>query len=198
MDVYQIEQQITGIEGDLRKLRTELKKLKDEHRKVQLGKEGDGLKKQARNVIVYLISLILLCSAGIVWLLLTNVGWSMNLRAALVSFAAGMLGSGVSAMLSALDRKANGWEFSDGTTYPDDDRKQRFSERMTYFFVARPYLGASVGLLVFVGGVSGFLLNVGNPPDLYKLTFLSLLAGLFAKTLLEKLKNVFDYLFGKK
>lgn len=197
MDIYQIEQQITVIEGDLKKLQTELRKLRDVRRKELLPIEEPRLKGQARKVTIYLVALIVMCSAGIVWLLVTNIGWPSDLKAALVCLTAAMLGSSVSAMLSALQRKANGWEFSDGTPYPDDARAERFSERMTYFFLGRPYLGASVGLLVFVGAVSGFLINVGSPPDLYKLTFLSLLAGLFAKTLLEKLKNVFDNLFGK-
>ena len=196
MDIYQIEQQITVIEGDLKKLQTEVKKHKDVRLKELLQDEEPGLKNQARMITLYLVALIVLCSAGIVPLLLINVGWPADLKAVLVCLFAGMLGSSVSAMLSALQRKANGWEFRDGTSYPDDASKERFNERMTYFFLARPYLGASVGLLVFVGVASGILIKVGSPSDLYKLTFLSLLAGLFAKTLLEKLKNVFDNLFG--
>jgi hypothetical protein len=193
----QLATRATGIEQSVKDLKTDLDRMRDSHRKQLLVKEEQKLKSSARIVILYLIVLTLLSSAAAIWLLIDNGAWSFTLTAALVCMVAGTFGSSVSAMLSALQRRAEGWEFSDGTPYPDDAVKQRFSERMFPFFLARPWLGAAVGFLVFVGGLSNYIGKFENPPELYKLTFLAIMGGLFAKTLIEKLKDVFDNLVGK-
>ena len=197
MDIREVEKRIESIEQSIKQLRVALKHFKDNQLPDKLNNEVPLLKEYAWKVITYLIVLTVLSSIGALWLLLSNAVWIPNLKAGLVSLAAGLLGSSISAMLSALQRRANGWEFSDGSTFPGDEPKERFNESMIPFFLARPFLGMAVGFLAFVGGLSAFLIDVGTPPDLYELAFIALLAGLFAKTLLDKPKEVFDNLVGK-
>jgi len=113
----------------------------------------------------------------------------------------GTLGSSISALLSAADRISHGWEFSEGDKYPAPEPKDKFVARMVPFFVIRPFLGSAMGLLVYVGLTSGYLIAVQNAegatfsPE--GLLFLSFLGGLFTKTFIEKLRAMFDTLFGK-
>ena len=80
----------------------------------------------------------------------------------------------------------------------------KFSLRMAPFFLIRPVLGASMGFVVYVGIVSGLLFatkQTGKNPNqeglsLEALAFYSTLAGLFAKTLLERLKTMFKAFLG--
>lgn len=73
-------------------------------------------------------------------------------------------------------------------------------------FLARPFLGASVGFLVYLAVVGGFWIvispnsspNSGPEFRPHGLAFLALLGGLFAETFLEKLKGVFDTIFGSQ
>ncbi len=58
-----------------------------------------------------------------------------------------------------------------------------------------------MGLLVYAGLTGGFLIAVLNPENASfsdeGLFFLSFLGGLFAKTFIGKLRDMFDTLFGK-
>lgn len=66
------------------------------------------------------------------------------------------------------------------------------SLRTDPWFSARPLLGAFAGLVVYAG--SGVL---GLPhDDVPRVAFVALLAGLFAKTLIARLKVIFDTLLG--
>ncbi len=113
----------------------------------------------------------------------------------------GTLGSSISALLSAADRISNGWEFSGGYKYPAEQPKDKFVARMVPFFIVRPFLGSAMGLLVYVGLTGGYLIAVQNTQaatfSREGLVFLSFLGGLFAKTFIEKLRVMFDTLFGK-
>ncbi len=113
----------------------------------------------------------------------------------------GTLGSGISALTSAAERISNGWEFTNGAKYPDPEPKDKFVARMVPFFIIRPFLGSAMGLLVYVGLSGGYLIAVKDAkPDSFSpegLLFLALLGGLFAKTFIEKLRSMFDTLFGK-
>jgi hypothetical protein len=113
------------------------------------------------------------------------------------SIAAGILGSTCSALLSALERKANGWEDKNGNKYPKEEPKDKFSERMATFFLFRPVFGILAGLLIFFGIQTNYFLETGIENE-SKVIFWSLLSGLFIKTLIEKLKDLFDSLVGKK
>ncbi len=108
-----------------------------------------------------------------------------------VCIIAGILGSTSAALLSALERKANGWENKNGNKYPKDEPKYKFSERIATFFLFRPVFGILAGLLVYFGMQSkaiGKLQNDTNPD----IIFFSLVAGLFIKLLIEKLKDIID------
>jgi hypothetical protein len=84
---------------------------------------------------------------------------------------------------------------------PEEEPKDKFVGRMVPFFLIRPFLGSAMGLLVYAGLTAGYLIAVLNPADASfsseGLFFLSFLGGLFAKTLIEKLREMFDTLFGK-
>jgi len=134
---------------------------------------------------------------------------------------AGIIGSATAALLSSLSRKATGWELSDGTYIPNtgttQDKKERFSQRMATFFIFRPFLGIIGGLIVYYGGdllnlvletkdtivepTTSITLEVRQRTteleNFKRIIFYSLLAGLFAKTLIEILKGVFKSFFGR-
>ena len=61
-----------------------------------------------------------------------------------------------------------------------------------------------MGLLIYAGLTGGYLLAVddANPKDVnfnrQGLLFFSFLAGLFAKTFIERLRAMFDTFFGKE
>lgn len=57
------------------------------------------------------------------------------------SILAGIAGSTCSALLSALERKANGWEDKYANKYPSDEPKNKFSKRMATFFYSDLCLG---------------------------------------------------------
>jgi len=138
-------------------------------------------------------------SAGLTTLLLVSekLG-SGELRNCLACLIASVLGSSTSAFISALDRRAHGWEICQVKIPPGSG--ERFNEKLVPFFVARPFLGLLTGLLVFSASQTHFLLKHEScptePVSLHELVFYSLLAGLFAKTLIEKLKALFEKLFG--
>ncbi len=81
---------------------------------------------------------------------------------------------------------------SDGRKEPMGGKPDRFSQRMDPWFRARPALGGFAGLVVFAG--SGFFGT--STDDLLEVTFFALLAGLFAKTLITRLKAIFSALLG--
>ncbi|SRR6266487_3035138 len=130
-------------------------------------------------------------------------GFSMS-RPVAACLIAGALGGALSALLSAANRLAHGLESWAGKKHPDATRPDKFSLRMAPFFLIRPVLGASMGFVVYVGIVSGLLFATKqtdkNPNQeglsLEALAFYSTLAGLFAKTLLERLKIMFKSFVG--
>lgn len=109
---------------------------------------------------------------------------------------AGFGGSAVSALLSVNSRYAAGLEFSDGTSYPSQERKERFNARLAPGFIFRPLLGALTGALLVVALRAG-IFGATKSPSLPELLVWSVLGGLFAKALLEKLKDVFANLVGR-
>jgi hypothetical protein len=111
---------------------------------------------------------------------------NIHMLNALLCVLGGTLGSSVSALISAADRIARGWEFKDGTKYPKEDPKDKFGARMVPWFIVRPFLGSAMGLLVYVGMKGGYLIAVRNASqgDFSRegLLFLAFLGGLgFAK-----------------
>ena len=113
----------------------------------------------------------------------------------------GTLGSAMSALVSAVERLSNGWELSGGCKLPAPEPKDKFVARMVPSFLIRPFLGSAIGLFVYAGVTSGYLIAVENPQEAtfsrQALLFFAFLAGLFAKTLIEKLRAMFDAFFGR-
>jgi len=116
--------------------------------------------------------------------------WKDEGGLALICPLTGWLGSSTAALVSALNRRAHGFEDSEGRQSPKSEVKQeRFSEGMYYWLLGRPFLGMVTGTLAYWGAVGGFFgSNLSkNSPEGW--AFLGLLAGLFAKTLLDIMKN---------
>jgi hypothetical protein len=131
----------------------------------------------------------------------TLFGYSM-LPAIAVCLVGGTLGGSLSALLSAADRWANGLESWAGKKFPGPRPKDKFSLRMAPFFLIRPVLGGALGVVVYAGIRSGLLFAQKNGTDdaqlnMHALAFYATLAGLFAKTLLERLKDMFKAFVGK-
>jgi hypothetical protein len=112
----------------------------------------------------------------------------------LIGLSAGIAGSSTAALISALNRQAAGYEDSKGRAHPDPKtKKERFSRGMYHWFLSRPALGGVTGCMAFWGMTAGFF---GTPaPTAARTAFIGVLAGLFAKTLLDVLLNIFKNVF---
>lgn len=155
-----------------------------------LDTDGKNLEVIARNTFIFLGVVVIISGflLGYRDKLSINLCWACMI--------AGVLGSTSSALLSALQRKANGWETVASDKYPSDGKGDRFSQRMSTFFLYRPIFGIIAGLLVFFGVQTGYFGSMTVNEEA-KVIFYSLLSGLFVKSLLEKLKDLFDSLVGK-
>jgi hypothetical protein len=111
----------------------------------------------------------------------------------------GILGSSTAAFVSTLDRWANGIEDFHGNAYPDPStRKQRFNERFSNWLLYRPLLGIVAAALIYFG--TNALIpddSTWRPSTLEAFAFLGIVAGLFAKTLIEILLDAFKSLLGR-
>ena len=135
--------------------------------------------------------------SAVVWGAWLLVRWEADERLAQFSLACavGIVGAALSGLISLNERVANGWEFDDGTREPDPaERKERFNRRLAGGFLARPFLGVVSGPLVLAGGRFG---HFASAEDEYGIVFLSLLGGLFSKTLFDWLRDAFKKILGK-
>src|SRR5262249_44034053 len=140
-----------------------------------------------------IVSVVLTCLAAVSTLITVVVLLRWKLLPPL-SIAARVLGSTVSALRSALDRHADGYEDIDGNQWPDPlHPKPRFSKRMAPWFLYRPVLGAAAGLAVYLG-LTGGVWKVTTDPS--QLAFYCLLGGLFSKSLFDLLLDKFKQFFG--
>jgi hypothetical protein len=143
--------------------------------------ERKRLSKQFWQVFFYLILLGFLSGLAI-WQ--TDSGHP--LRLALLS---GLLGSAIAAFRSLLDRRANGLEDRFGNQTPDATvPKERFGDGMISWFFGRPLLGLAVAAMVYYGVTGGVFSETAKKEiteNTLRLTFYMMLAGLFAKTLLD-------------
>jgi hypothetical protein len=144
------------------------------------------LVKKARTTQRFLSVLILLSVAIVLSQLLSSRG---ILNTLLIVIFCGIAGSSISALTSSLERQANGWEFRNGLKYPENEPKDKFSERINPFFWYRPILGIVAAMLIYSMVEAGIIESGKN--TIYHKVFYSILAGLFAKTLWEKLREVF-------
>jgi len=195
--ISELKQKITDSESETKRLEAEMS---DTAENCHAG-EIEALKKESHSVNLFLtwaVCLSAACTAGLLVIDKIPMG---ELRNCLACLAASVLGSSTSAFISALDRRAHGWEVH-GVKIPPGSG-ERFNEKMAPFFRKRPFLGLFTGILVFSAmHAHVFLRDEGCPvPDpggaaLNRMVFYSLLAGLFAKSLIEKLKVLFDKVFG--
>lgn len=152
-------------------------------------------------VIAYLAAFVLVALAGCVFLLRPGAATlDADFRALLLCIVAGTLGSAGMALLSVVERLAAGWEIFDGAKWPLSSKSDRFNLRMLGQFVVRPFLGALVGFVTYVGVVGGYFVAVSTPEGASLrpagIAFFAVLSGLFAKTMLERLKEMFKALVG--
>lgn len=165
-------------------------------------KEVWALLRSSRLAIGWLILASLVSMTICTGLIAGMIEMSDVLARILVCIAAGGLGGSVSGIRSVVERRANGWEFEDGSSEPKDGdaaKKERYGRRMAPFFWTRPLLGAALGFLAYTGVVGGFLIastDAGNMGfSLPGMAFLSSLAGLFAKTFFVKLAEVLNAVY---
>lgn len=153
------------------------------------------LRKWSLQVMVYLLICLTASSVALATILsYANIDLPITILLVCLS---GFLGSSVSALLSINQRVAYGWEFDSGHRFPDPGvKKERFNSRHMRGLISRPFIGIVGALLVFTGCVSGVLWTL-KLSDTFGIVFWSLLGGLFAKTLFEKLKDVFKGFIGK-
>ncbi len=126
---------------------------------------------------------------------------SVNNRLALC-IGAGVFGSCIAAFRSFMDRRANGFEDRFGNQSPRlSVAKERFGHGMIPWLSARPLLGAGVGYILYRALYAhafpeAVTTKALDPKDVSSLVFYAIIAGLFAKTLLdlvlEVVKKVFD------
>jgi hypothetical protein len=131
------------------------------------------------------------------WLLAVLIGGAATVGFGITTFhlappflatTAGLVGSATAALISCLDRRANGFEAPDGAAFPDPaTKKERFGLGMAEWLMTRPALGLFMGWLAYFG-ISG---NVLRPQTmsvtLEAMIFWAAVAGLFAKTLYDLL-----------
>lgn len=85
--------------------------------------------------------------------------------------------------------------------------KSDFNDKIAYFLLFRPFWGTLIGFIVYFAAFAhvppfSLAFDCKQPftcASLYQLLFMSLVGGFFAKTVLDKLKAIFESLiFGNK
>jgi len=190
-EIKKLQSQVLDLEQEIENISKKVQKLHIEKIEQLLAIEEAMLKSRFRLVILILASCVLLTSLVILlnYIFFLEVIW--------ICILSGILGSSISALISALQRKANGWEFKNGLKYPNDSPKDKFSIRISSFFIIRPILGILSGFIIYYGfqTIGNFKINSEGLEE-SSLVFWSILAGLFAKSMIEKLKDVFKNLIG--
>jgi hypothetical protein len=134
-----------------------------------------------------------LIAGGAIALLGIRFEWSRPDNTMAICFFSSMLGGCIAAFRSCLDRRANGFEDKYGNRSPEAvGKKQRFGGGMARWFIGRPVLSASVGLLLYFGLEGNVFPETlkkailgEDPKTVATLVFYACLAGLLAKTLLD-------------
>lgn len=194
-----LDRDLAGVEALLRLAQEAVTRLETEHLALERDGQTDWLWQLFRRTAGYLLLVAIGATVAVVTLFNVPPGSMTWPRQAGVALSSGALGSAIAALLSAADRVAGGWELESGEKCPPGVTGETFNARMVPLFVVRPFLGAIVGLIAYAGLRSGLLggqlefTNGGSE----KLLFLLLLSGFFAKTLLDKLKDVFKALLGQ-
>lgn len=188
----EIESKIKEIQKEIAAATDTLKSFNTNRLDTLLKEEEPELLKRFRLAVSILVTLILLAS------ILIGFHKMINIQPFWICIAAGVNGSAISSLISVLQRKANGWEFKNGIKYPSDIPIDKFSMRVSTSLILRPLLGFVTGMIIFYGINSIFKTDdIGFGGEESRMIFWSLIAGLFAKSLIEKLQNIFDNLIGQ-
>ena len=112
--------------------------------------EIDQIKKLERVslLVFFILTLIIIISSTVILNLDSTTMMSLK------CVVSGITGSATAALLSALQRRAAGWELNvtDNTTDKKGEKRlELFSQKMAPFFLFRPFLGIIAGLIVFYG-----------------------------------------------
>jgi hypothetical protein len=113
----------------------------------------------------------------------------------------GSFGAGLAALLSVVTLISRGWELGDGTRRPLRGDGPRFAGRLAPMYAVRPLFGAAVGLIAYflLLGLLLVVLSSGSDMSFEPMGLLSvtLLAGFFAQTFLERTRQMLDAFFGR-
>ena len=168
--------------------------------------EREALEKRARGVIGILLGIIL-GFTGLSWGIFAYANCQHHPNVLGLCVCVSIVGSATAAFMSCLQRVSEGWELADGQQIPKPNNKERFNAKIAYFLLFRPFLGILIGFIIYfaaLGHVPPFSLAFDfkqpfTSTFLHKLLFMSLVGGFFAKTVLDKLKEIFESLiFGNK
>ena len=110
----------------------------------------------------------------------------------------GALGASLTALLAAGERIARGWSFATDALAHGE---RGFNARLAPLLAVQPILGAALGLLLLLllsaGAVMLLRLSEGTIFDPMGLLLVSAVAGLFARTLLARVRDSVEALFGR-
>jgi hypothetical protein len=110
----------------------------------------------------------------------------------------GALGASLTALLAAGERIARGWSFAPDALARGE---RRFNARLAPLLAVQPILGAALGMVLLLvlssGSVVLLRLTEGTTFDPMGLLLVAVIAGLFARTLLARVRDSVEALFGR-
>lgn len=110
----------------------------------------------------------------------------------------GALGASLTALLAAGERIARGWSFAPDALARGE---RRFNARLAPLLAVQPILGAALGMVLLLALSSGSVvllrLTEGTTFDPMGLLLVAVIAGLFARTLLARVRDSVEALFGR-
>jgi hypothetical protein len=110
----------------------------------------------------------------------------------------GALGASLTALLAAGERIARGWSFGLDALARTE---RSFNARLAPLLAVQPILGAALGMVLLLALSSGSVmllrLTEGTTFDPMGLLLFSVIAGLFARTLLARVRDSVEALFGR-
>jgi hypothetical protein len=175
----------------LKKHEPVLNKERSEKLEARYKADEPDLKRAFNRLVAFLVTTVCVCLAISSYLLLRESLDGARLALAVVT---GTLGSAVAALLSVLDRRAHGWELSNGWKYPQAEPKDKFQLSMVPLFWARPLLGAVMGVLLYVYPWPDKVAGLSD----VSIGFWGFVLGYLAKSFLDVLKGLFKNVFGKQ
>lgn len=110
----------------------------------------------------------------------------------------GALGASLTALLASGERIARGWAHGPDALARGE---RRFNPRLAPLLAVQPILGAALGMVLLLALSSGSVmllrLSEGTTFDPMGLLLFSVIAGLFARTLLARVRDSVEALFGR-